>query len=118
MTTEGPTDGALDEALERLTPPRRGDGDVLCVSTRRLAGTDDLLGRRDRRGRNAPADAGRLAPVVDVVDDRPTHGRAGRRLAFHPTLGRSSRRPAETDRLLARLMLNSFRSASTWATGW
>ena len=101
MTTGGPTDGALDGALERLGLLVAGDGDVLCVA---LEGSPE---RSAWAGHAATDETPRLTPegwrrLVDVVNDlaRAT-AEAGRRLAFHPHAGTFVETPDETDRLLA-----------------
>jgi inosose dehydratase len=101
MTTEGPAEGALEAALERLRLLVAGDGDVLCVA---LDGSPD---RSARAGRADAAGTPELTPdgwrrLVDVVHDlaRAT-AEAGRRLAFHPHAGTFVETPEETDRLMA-----------------
>ncbi len=100
-SADGPADGALDEAVERLRLLVAGDGDVLCVALDGSPERSAWAGRADADG--APrltADGWRR--LVDVVNDlaRAT-AEAGRRLAFHPHAGTFVETPAETDHLLA-----------------
>ena len=101
VTTDGPAEGAPDEALERLRLLVAGDGDVLCVA---LDGSPE---RSSWAGRADADETPRLTPdgwrrLVDVVNDlaRAT-AEAGRRLAFHPHAGTFVETPEETERLLA-----------------
>ena len=101
MTTDGPADGALDDALERLRLLVAGDGDVLCVA---LDGSPE---RSACAGRADAAETPRLTVdgwrrLVDVVNDLAhATAEAGRRLAFHPHAGTFVETPDETDHLLA-----------------
>ena len=101
MTTEGPSDGALEMALGRLRLLVAGDGDVLCVA---LDGSPD---RSVRAGRANSDDTPALTPdgwrrLVDVIHDlaRATTA-SGRRMAFHPHAGTFIETADETDRLVA-----------------
>jgi inosose dehydratase len=101
MTTEGPSDGALEMALERLRLLVAGDGDVLCVA---LDGSPDRsarAGRANTEGTPALTTDGRRR-LVDVIHDlaRATVA-SGRRMAFHPHAGTFIETADETDRLVA-----------------
>lgn len=101
MTTEGPSDDALEMALERLRLLVAGDGDVLCVA---LDGSPDRSAKAGRAGSDGtPALTTdgwrRLGDVVNQLA-RATAD-AGRRMAFHPHSGTFVETPDETDRLLA-----------------
>ena len=118
VTTDGPADGALDEALERLRLLVAGDGEVLCVA---LDGSPE---RSATAGRADAADTPRL--TTDgwrrLVERRPRPGPGdgrGRAPAGVPSPRRHVRRDARRDRPARspRPNRNSFRSASTSATG-
>ena len=99
-SADGPADGALDEAAERLRLLVAGDGDVLCVALDGSPERSTWAGRADADGTpRLTADGWRR--LVDVVNDlaRATV-EAGRRLAFHPHAGTFVETPAETDQLL------------------
>jgi inosose dehydratase len=101
MTAEGPSDGALDGALERLRLLVAGDGDVLCVA---LDGSPE---RSARAGRATSEDTPALTTdgwrrLVDLIHDlAQATVAAGRRMAFHPHAGTFVETPDETERLLA-----------------
>ena len=101
MTTEGPSHGALEMALERLRLLVAGDGDVLCVA---LDGSPDRsarAGRANTEGTPALTTDG-WRRLVDVIHDlaRATVA-SGRRLAFHPHAVTFIETADETDRLVA-----------------
>jgi inosose dehydratase len=101
VTTEGPVEGALDEALERLRLLVEGDGDVLCVALDGSPERSFWAGRADAdETPRLTADGWRR--LVDVLNElaRAIAG-ADRRLAFHPHAGTFVETPDETDRLLA-----------------
>jgi inosose dehydratase len=101
MTTEGPSDGALEMALERLRLLVAGDGDVLCVA---LDGSPHRSARAGRAGTDGTptltTDGWRR--LVDLLHDlaRATAVSA-RRMAFHPHAGTFVETPEETDRLIS-----------------
>lgn len=100
MTADGPADGALDEARERLRLLVAGDGDVLCVALDGSPERSVWAGRADS-GETPRLTADGWRRLVDVVNDlaRAT-AEAGRRLAFHPHAGTYIEAPDETDHVI------------------
>jgi inosose dehydratase len=100
-TVDGPTDGALEDALERLRLLESGDGEVLCVAFDGSADRDATAGRAIAGGAPSLTEGG-WALTIDLLHDlgRATRD-AGRRMAFHPHVGTYVETATEVDRLVA-----------------
>ena len=100
-TTDGPSEDALDLALERLRLLVAGGGDVLCVALDLSPGRIEAAGRADDPSTTRLTAAG-WSRLVGVLQDL---GRAtldaGARLAFHPHAGTFVETPEEVARLMA-----------------
>lgn len=97
-TVDGPTDEALNIAIERIRLLRDGGGEVLCVALHRSPGRDELAGRATAPGTPVLTDAGwdALVDLLHAIADR-----TGRPIAFHPHGATFIETPAEVDRLVA-----------------
>jgi inosose dehydratase len=100
-TIDGPTEDALDLALERLRLLVEGGGDVLCVALDLSLGRVETAGRADDPATPQLTAAGwaRLAGVLNDLG-RATLD-AGARLAFHPHAGTFVETPMEVATLMA-----------------
>lgn len=100
-TPDGPVDGALDDARERLRLLRIGGGEVLCVALDGSPDRDGWAGRAAGPGVPRLTDAGwsRLAELLHALADETIA--AGSRLVFHPHAGTFVETPDEVERLVA-----------------
>ena len=100
-TIDGPSDDALDLALERLRLLAAGGGDVLCVALDLSAGRIEAAGRAADPATPQLTAAG-WTHLTDVLHDL---GRAtldaGARMAYHPHAGTLVETPGEVATLLA-----------------
>jgi inosose dehydratase len=100
-TTDGPSNDALELALERLRLLVAGGGDVLCVSLDLSAERNETAGRAGEPATPQLTASGwtRLAAVLHDLG-RATLD-AGARLAFHPHAGTFVETPEEVANLMA-----------------